>query len=208
MKNPQIFKKTFLRSDLICDDIELDLRIQLIEEISSNLDFIPSISFKRKDNIIIYNQLFVTKFKVKSAEIQLLERFSNDLDLLAQTKFVHGDIHQNNVIYDGVKLLLVDLEPAFLQLKNGKKVLKCSAPIRSQNDIINKIISIETDKIGFFLFCYKFLNIRYFINMTEREVLQRRKKGIYNFLPINESDFIKLSFNEIFQLFKLELSNL
>jgi hypothetical protein len=93
MKDSQIFTKTFLRSDLICDDIKLDLRIQLIEEISNTLDFIPRVSFIRKDNLIIYNQLFIPKSKVKSGEIQLLERFSNDLDLLSQTKFVHGDIH-------------------------------------------------------------------------------------------------------------------
>ena len=49
-----------------------------------------------------------------------MHQISNNLDILSQTKFVHGDIHQNNVIYDGIKLLLVDLEPAFLQLKNGK----------------------------------------------------------------------------------------
>jgi hypothetical protein len=209
LSNKKKFIKLFARKNLLCSDNELEKRVLKIEIVSSIFDFIPNTKFILSDNDLMYIQEFVIRsFPEHTRRLDLLEELSNNLDVLSQYDFVHGDINSSNVIYDGDKLMLVDLEPSFLQLKHGKKVLKCSAPKRSQNDITNKTISIETDKLGFFLFCYKFLNITYFIKITEREVLQRRKKGIYNFLPINESDFIKLSFNEIFQLFKLELSNL
>ena len=65
----------------------------------------------------------------------------------------------NNVIYDGIRLNLIDLEPSFNQIKYGKKVVMSAVPLRSLNDLKNKTITEETDKIGFYLTCNRLMNI-------------------------------------------------
>ena len=74
--------------------------------------------------------------------------------------FAHGDINSSNVLYDGLTLNLIDLEPSFKQIKYGKKVVMSKVPLRSLNDLKNKTITIETDKIGFYLTCNMLIVLR------------------------------------------------
>jgi len=133
--------------------------------------------------------------------MELLDQFAQDLNTLEFNGFVHGDINITNVIYDGIRLNLIDLEPSFKQFKHGKNVMMSAIPLRSLNDIKNKTITIETDKIGFYFFCNRFMKIP--LNLgNKRELIKKRKNG-YEFLPINENDFLKLSFSQIFDYFKI-----
>ena len=117
--------------------------------------------------------------------------------------FAHGDINSSNVLYDGIRLNLIDLEPSFKQMKYGKKVVMSAVPLRSLNDLKNKTITIETDKIGFFLTCNRLINIP--INLgNQRELMKKRRNG-FEFLPVKESEFMKLSFTQIFDDFKASL---
>ncbi len=135
----------------------------------------------------------------------LLESFSQDLDKLSETGFVHGDLNLSNIIYDGYKLMLVDLEPSFKQIRYGKKVVMSAAPLRSLNDLRNSCISIETDKIGLYFICNIVMGSPInFKNM--KNVIQKRRNG-YEFLPIKESLYMKLTFLEIFKYFKNSILN-
>ncbi|MED5475768.1 MAG: hypothetical protein VX770_07045, partial [Candidatus Neomarinimicrobiota bacterium] len=137
-------------------------------------------------------------------KLTLLGQFAKDLDSLISYNFVHGDINSSNVIYDGVRLNLVDLEPSFKQIKHGKKVVVSAVSLRSLNDLKNNTITEESDKIGFHLTCNRLMNIP--INLgNQRELIRKRRDG-FEFLPIKESKFIKLSFVQIFDDFKVSLN--
>jgi hypothetical protein len=132
--------------------------------------------------------------------IGLLEQFAKDLDSLIPYGFVHGDINSTNVLFDGIRLKLIDLEPSFKQVKYGKKVVMSAVPLRSLNDLKNKTITVETDKIGFYLTCNRFMNIPLDI-ADQRELMKERRDG-FEFLPMKESEFMKLSFPQIFDYFR------
>jgi len=193
--------KSFYRKNLLCSEIQLSDRIREIENLSSHFGFIPKTIFLYKNDRILYIQDFVVR-KVPRLEekLELLKSFSCNLDLLSQYGFVHGDIHKNNVIFDGDKLVLLDLEPCFFQLKYNKSTLKSSIPKQSLNDIQKKTITSETDKIGFFLFCYSFMKMTFF-SIPIKKVSSLRKSLEYEYLPLKEKEFVKLKFNSIFNLF-------
>ena len=78
-----------------------------------------------------------------------------------------------------------------------------SVPLRSLNDLKNKTITVETDKIGFYLTCNRLMNIP--LNLgKQRELMKKRRNG-FEFLPKKESEFMKLSFVQIFDDFKASL---
>jgi tRNA A-37 threonylcarbamoyl transferase component Bud32 len=196
--------KTYLLKDLLDPPELVTRRAKLIEEVSSKFSFIPVTRFFVKDNHLIYIQERIFKKRVTTLDeyekLKILCDFSLNLDSLSHSGFVHGDLHRLNIIFDGDKLNLIDLEPSLVQRRKGKVYTMCSAPKRSLNDIRSKNITYETDKIGFFLFCHQLFKIKYF-NIPIKEVSLKRKNSNWEFLPINESDFVKLSFLEIFELF-------
>ena len=78
-----------------------------------------------------------------------------------------------------------------------------AVPLRSLNDLKNKTITIETDKIGLYLTCNRFMNIPLDIG-DQRELMKKRRDG-FEFLPMKESEFMKLSFVQIFDDFKVSI---
>ena len=177
-------------------------RCHLIERVSKEMDFIPETKLSINDSFIIYVQNFIIKKPFISLSTffkkKILLNFANNLDLLNKEKFVHGDINITNIIYDGNKLNLIDLEPSFKQIKFNKRVTMSYTLSRSVNDLKYKTISSETDKIGFFLVCKDLLETTFFKENIE-DIIKKRKSG-YNFLPIKESTFMKFNFSEIYQL--------
>ena len=193
-------KKYFFNS-LLDKYTEVVKRCQLIEYISKSFDFIPNTKIQINDDFLIYKQLFLNRISYKNIsgdkKKELLKKFSYNLDKLQNIDFVHGDIHGANIIYDGYQLNLIDLEPSFRQNRHGKKVFMSAAPTRSLNDIANKRISSETDKLGFYLFSFFFLNTEFYSKMKINKIISKRKNG-FQFTPIKESEFVKLSFSEIY----------
>mgnify|MGYP001225993949 CR=1 FL=1 len=182
-------------------------RCHLIKEVSISVSFIPNTQIAIDDKTLVYEQELLEKHNHKSLtnqkKIKLLGQFADDLDSLISYGFVHGDINSSNVLYDGVRLNLIDLEPSFKQIKYGKKVVMSSVPLRSLNDLKNKTITVETDKIGFYLTCNRLMNIP--LNLgKQRELMKKRRNG-FEFLPKKESEFMKLSFVQIFDDFKASL---
>ena len=157
-------------------------RCRLIEEISNTLSFIPNTQITSNGESLKYQQDLIKRQNYKDLNSQqkigLLEQFAKDLDSLIPYGFVHGDINSTNVLYDGIRLNLIDLEPSFKQIKYGKKVVMSAVPLRSLNDLKNKTITIETDKIGFYLTCNRFMNIPLDIG-DQRELMKKRRNLFY-----------------------------
>ena len=199
--------KEYHFKNLLDDYDDIIKRCHLIKEVSKSVSFIPNTQITINEESLKYEQDLIKRENYKdlkiNKKIKLLEQFAKNLDSLISYDFVHGDMNSSNVFYDGVRLNLIDLEPSFKQIKYGKKVVMSSVPLRSLNDLKNKTISVETDKIGFYLTCNRLINIP--LNFgNQRELMKKRKDG-FEFLPIKESEFMKLSFVQIFDDFKESL---
>ena len=199
--------KIYSFRNLLDDYDEIIKRCSLIKEVSNSVSFIPNTQITINDKTLVYKQELLDKHNYRDLtnqkKIKLLSQFADDLDSLIPYSFVHGDINSSNVLYDGIRLNLIDLEPSFKQIKYGKKVVMSAVPLRSLNDLKNKTITVETDKIGFYLTCNRLMNI--LLNLgNQRELMKKRRDG-FEFLPIKESEFMKLSFVQIFDDFKASL---
>ena len=200
--------KEYLLKNLLDDYDDIIKRCHLIKEVSNSVSFIPNTQITISGKTLVYEQELLEKHNYRGLtnqkKIELLGQFSKDLDSLIPYGFVHGDINSTNVLYDGVRLNLIDLEPSFKQLKYGKKVVLSAVPLRSLNDLKNKTITIETDKIGFYLTCNRLMNIP--LNLgNKRELMKKRRNG-FEFLPRIESEFMNLSFSQIFDNFKSSIN--
>ena len=182
-------------------------RCNLIEKVSNAVSFIPNTQITINGETLKYEQDLIKRKNYKDLNSQqkigLLEKFAKDLDSLIPYGFIHGDINSTNILYDGIRLNLIDLEPSFKQIKYSKKVVMSAVPLRSLNDLKNKTITVDTDKIGFYLTCNRLMNIPHNLG-NQREFIKRRREG-FEFLPMKESEFMKLSFVEIFNDFKASL---
>ena len=199
--------KIYSFRNLLDDYDEIIKRCSLIKEVSNSVSFIPNTQITINDKTLVYKQELLDKHNYRDLtnqkKIKLLSQFADDLDSLIPYSFVHGDINSSNVLYDGIRLNLIDLEPSFKQIKYGKKVVMSAVPLRSLNDLKNKTITVETDKIGFYLTCNRLMNI--LLNLgNQRELMKKRRDG-FEFLPIKEGEFMKLSFVQIFDDFKASL---
>tara|TARA_B110000008_G_scaffold278187_1_gene321247 strand:- start:2097 stop:2762 length:666 start_codon:yes stop_codon:yes gene_type:complete len=209
--------KQYHLSNLLDTYEHIIARCTLIEQVSQSVDFIPKTHITIKDDILLYEQEFIQREKLHlishDKKYQLLNEFAFNLDSLQSFNFVHGDINSSNVLYDGKTLNLIDLEPSFRQRKFGKKIVTSAVPLRSLNDIKNKSISVETDKIGYYLYGMRFVdkavqfpipNKREFGKAVQfpnkRELSKQRKQGM-EFLPIQERLFLQLSFKNIYTKF-------
>ncbi len=199
--------KQYHLNNLLDDYDDIIQRCHLIEKVSNSVSFIPNTQITINGESLKYQQDLIKRQNYRDLnyqkKIEILEQFAKDLDSLVPFNFVHGDINSSNVLYNGVRLNLIDLEPSFKQIKYGKKVVMSAVPLRSLNDLKNKTITIETDKIGFYLTCNRFMNIP--LNLgNQRELMKKRRDG-FEFLPMKESEFMKLSFVQIFDDFKASL---
>ncbi len=196
--------KQYHLNNLLDDYDDIIQRCHLIEKVSNSVSFIPNTQITINGESLKYQQDLIKRQNYRDLnyqkKIEILEQFAKDLDSLVPFNFVHGDINSSNVLYNGVRLNLIDLEPSFKQIKYGKKVVMSAVPLRSLNDLKNKTITIETDKIGFYLTCNRFMNIPLDIG-DQRELMKERRNG-FEFLPMKESEFMKLSFAQIFDDFK------
>lgn len=200
--------KEYHLNNLLDDYDNIIKRCHLIETVSNSFSFIPNTQITIDDESLQYQQDLIKRKNYKDLNSQqkmrLLKQFAQDLDSLVPYGFVHGDINSTNVLYDGIRLNLIDLEPSFKQVKYGKKVVMSAVPLRSLNDLDNKTITIETDKIGFYLTCNRSMNISLKMG-NPRELMKKRSDG-FEFLPMKENRFMELTFSQIFEDFRTSIN--
>jgi serine/threonine protein kinase len=178
----------------------IKIRIDKIEQIAAIMDFIPETRFEWKKNELIYRQKFIKRNSFNKLEkdnlIYLLVQFACDLDELAKTSFIHGDINRKNVLYCGNRLWLVDLEPALRIIKNGRSTLLFTPPYISLEDLKNKKLTQQSDKIGFYFFARKLIDSSFKLKNISNLMRQRIEQE-FEFLPIPEAEFVNQSYEDI-----------
>ena len=196
--------KEYHLNNLLDDYDDIINRCHLIEKVSNSVSFIPNTQITSNGESLKYQQDLLKRQNYRDLnnqkKIKLLEQFAKDLDSLVPYGFVHGDINSSNVLYDGIRLNLIDLEPSFKQIKYGKTVVMSAVPLRSLNDLKNKVITVETDKIGYYLTCNRLMNVP--LNLGNQKELMKKRKNGFEFLPMKENEFMKLSFSQIFNYFR------
>lgn len=117
MRIMTLLKKTYEKENLHWEWELILERCNLIEHASRNFDFIPKVKFINLDNELIYNQTLVEKHNFnkieKNEKLAILHYFANNLQKMTDFGLIHGDIKRSNVVFDGIKLNLIDWEPAF-----------------------------------------------------------------------------------------------
>jgi len=112
-----LLKKTYEKENLHWEWELILERCNLIEHASRNFDFIPKVKFINLDNELIYNQTLVEKHNFnkieKNEKLAILHYFANNLQKMTDFGLIHGDIKRSNVVFDGIKLNLIDWEPSF-----------------------------------------------------------------------------------------------
>jgi len=194
--------KNYLITDLL--DFDWQSRVELIEQISSSLTLIPKISFTQTvANELLYHQQLVVKERCpKESILAKLQCLALELDDFSATGLVHGDICYKNILYDGFAFRLVDLEPSFNQIRNGRSVLLYTPPYIALDDYKNNNLTSATDKVGFYFFCKRLLDP--IINFSPRRLMKNIECGeslVQIFTGINEAEFIEMNYESIFKIF-------
>lgn len=189
--------KEYLISTLLDQKEEIEKRCTLVENLSIKFDFLPETRYLKFQKKLIYKQTYIKKIRTDSLSYHQLKfyikKFAKNLDELSKYNFVHGDINISNVVFDGSKFNLIDFEPSFFHLKNGKKILKSATNIRSKNDKLFNTITSETDKIGFY----------YYAKKVFFDLGCNNQKFTYNdpYLLKNEDLILKKSYLEIAEIY-------
>ena len=178
-------------------------RIEFINKYSKEIDSLAETVISINDNQYHYQQIFITNKEFhelpKNEITNHLKKLSHDLDRISELGFIHGDLNKKNILFNGQKFVLIDLEPCLKQIINGKKKLMFTIPYWSLNDMRKNKITTETDKIGFYSFCKWAYNKSFTITNT-LEKFRNRQKSDYQLFSVNENSIINISFLQIVDL--------
>lgn len=180
-------------------------RIEFINRYSKIIDSLAETFIFKKDDEYHYQQLFIKNenfHELPKIDItKYLKKLSLDLDRLSEIGFIHGDLNKKNILFNSGKFIIIDIEPYLEQVINGKRKLMFTIPYCSINDLSNKKITTETDKIGFYSFCNWAFDKSFTITNT-LEKFRNRQKSNYQLFSTNEKIIIKMSFLQIVDLVK------
>ena len=194
------YRKIYKEENLLGNKVDILNRVNFINNYSKEIHSLASTSILKNDNIYDYQQEWIynkpIKDNSKNSLMNKLGQLAEDLSKMSDLEFVHGDINMKNILFNGDRFYVIDLEPSLFQYKKGNKQLMMTIPYWSFNDIQNNTISVESDKIGFFCFCCRILNEEFFIENTI-ELTRKRQEEYVEFLPLKEEDLINMSYTAL-----------
>jgi len=194
------FRKCYNSSQLLGSKEHINGRIKFINFYTPLISSLAGTSIKRLNNNYYYKQSLIKKkpFKHigKSILFDKLKILAKHLNKISNLGFVHGDLNMKNIIFDGESFIVVDFEPSLFQKKNGIKKIMMTPPYWSYNDIQNKDITFESDKIGFYCICLRIFDNNFFIKDRIKITLKRRNNFI-EFLPIPEKKLIDMQYEDL-----------
>ena len=194
------FRKYYNNFQLLGSKEIINSRIKFINFYTPLISSLANTSINRLDNIYHYKQSFINKkpFKHidKSILFDKLKILAKHLNQIYRLGFVHGDLNMKNIIFDGESFIVVDFEPSLFQWKNGIRKIMMTPPYWSFNDIQNKNITFESDKIGFYCFCLRILNNDFFIK-DRIKITKIRQNSFIEFLPIQEQKLINMEYEDL-----------
>ena len=194
------FRKVYSQTDLLGSEQDIIDRIDFINEYSPLIPSLVTTSIWENGTNYEYKQPFIRKKSFrkhnKSFLVNKLENLARDLNQITDCGFVHGDLNMKNILFDGKDFSIVDLEPSLFQIKNKMKQLMMTPPYWSFNDIQNNTVSTESDKIGFFCFCCRVFNNKFFIK-NRIGLTKKRQKEFVEFLPISENEIVSMKYDDL-----------
>ena len=142
----KFFTKSYKIENLL--DGDWQERVRVIESFSNDITTIPKIRFDQKNNELTYIQEFIKNDNTKFD----LEPIAETLDYFEKIDFVHGDINRKNILSHNCNGYIVDFEPSLKQIKNRRTTLLFTMPYVSPDDFQNSILTIQSDKVGFYFY--------------------------------------------------------
>jgi serine/threonine protein kinase len=131
-------------------------RVALMNKLSKLSLIFPVLNFDLQDKKIVQYSESISSFKWPEDKIILKKlwiEFKNEISNLHKQDYVHGDILKKNIVFDGLRLRLIDHE---LSLVIGNE-LRVTHPWVAIEDIVNRAVSRKTD-----LICIKATELRLF----------------------------------------------
>ena len=150
-------EKHYRRDCLLSTNSEQKQRHKLIERLSRIIPAFPETTLS-----IDSTELRVCQHRIRRSKLDevpmaarngLLADLAVDLDVMLGTGFVHGDINRKNIMFDGERLRLVDLEPDLFQERGGVKTIMVTSPYIAASDLRLGTVSAATDRLGFACLC-------------------------------------------------------
>lgn len=130
--------KDFRQSDLV--------RVALQAILSEESPIFPKMSFVHNENSIFQCSEMIKSYRLPTnlkMKFILWTEFKKAISIMHQKGYVHGDILMKNIVYDGVRLRLVDHE---IRLKEGNR-LRFTYPWVALSDLHRGEVTIDTDQI-------------------------------------------------------------
>ena len=150
-------EKHYRRDCLLSTNSEQKQRQKLIERLSIIIPAFPETTISIDSTELRVRQHRIRRSKLDevpmAARNGLLADLAVDLDVMQGAGFVHGDINRKNIMFDGERLRLVDLEPDLFQERDGVKTIMVTSPYIAASDLRFEKVSAATDRIGFACFC-------------------------------------------------------
>ena len=150
-------EKHYHREALLSTPSEQQRRWQLIEKLSISIPAFPETTLSIDSTELRVCQHRILRSKLDevpmAARYGLLSDLAVDLDVMLGAGFVHGDINRKNIMFDGERLRLVDLEPDLFQERDGVKTIMVTSPYIAASDLRLGTVSAATDRLGFACFC-------------------------------------------------------
>jgi len=201
MKKNFWIKKCYNRNELLSSVVELRKRWYLIEKLSICLHCFVETVINYNEDYVWIKQHRIKKKPINSIStyqrLKLLQELAADLDIMCQEGFVHGDINRKNIVYDTEKLLVIDLEPDLVQIKNGIRTLFSTTPYVAASDLRKGEITTATDKIAFACFC-KIWGKGYSRPLSSKELVRMRLEKDVPILPgVSDLDIVSKTFVDI-----------
>lgn len=191
----QWFTKVYQRKNLLDDQVEIDRRIDLIEELSQRTGLkIPRTIFEVEGEQLTYRQQRVQRASGVPTFGELRE-LSDSLDEMTKSGFVHGDLNRKNILLSDRGLVVIDLEPSLLQSVNGSKRFMVTRPYVACDDLVKEKITSATDKIAFYYYVRRVTGL-----LSSKEVVELANDLCLSDGLLNsrwQSDVIALSYEEI-----------
>ena len=150
-------EKHYQRDCLLSTNSEQKQRHKLIERLSRIIPAFPETTISTDSTELRVCQHRIRRSKLDevpmAARNGLLVDLAVDLDVMLGAGFVHGDINRKNIMFDGERLRLVDLEPDLFQERDGVKTIMVTSPYIAASDLRLGTVSAATDRLGFACFC-------------------------------------------------------
>ena len=191
-------------NSLLSTHFEQKRRWQLIENLSVSIPAFPETTLSTDATEVQVRQRRIRGTKLDAVAMtvrsHLLAGLAADLDVMSDTGFVHGDINRKNLLFDGERLRLVDLEPDLFQTRNGRRALMVTMPYVAVSDLRSGMVTAATDKLGFACLCRIWGREEPRPSRPTELVKKRRNENLPLMQGMPDADVVDLKFGVIAQV--------